>query len=114
MVEKICEEELGGLGIAKWTNPKGGYFISFDTMDGCAKEVVRKCAKAGVVLTPAGATYPGGVDPHDANIRIAPSFPPLNDLKTATELLCLATKYVACTKILEQRRAEAPAPVAAQ
>lgn len=71
-VESILEKELGGLGIAKWTNPKGGYFISFDTMDGCAKDVVDACKKAGVVMTPAGATYPGGKDPHDRNIRIAP------------------------------------------
>mgnify|MGYP002754588356 FL=1 len=81
-VESILEKELGGLGIAKWTNPKGGYFISFDTMDGCAKDVVDACKKAGVVMTPAGATYPGGKDPHDRNIRIAPSFPPAEDMKT--------------------------------
>lgn len=111
MVETILDEQLGGLGIAKWTKPKGGYFISFDTMDGCAKEVVRKCAKAGVVLTPAGATFPGGLDPHDSNIRIAPSFPPLSDLKTATELLALATKFASCQKLLAERKAEAPAQV---
>jgi len=86
-VESILEKELGGLGIAKWTNPKGGYFISFDTMDGCAKDVVDACKKAGVVMTPAGATYPGGKDPHDRNIRIAPSFPPAEDMKTAAQLL---------------------------
>ncbi|MEE0955411.1 MAG: aminotransferase [Eubacterium sp.] len=110
-VEQICDEELSGLGIAKWTKPKGGYFISFDTMEGCAKEVVRKCAKAGVILTPAGATWPGGKDPHDTNIRIAPSFPPLNDLKTATHLLCLATKLAACQKLLADRKAEAPVEI---
>ena len=100
-VEEILEEELGGLGIAKWTTPKGGYFISFDTMDGCAKEVVMKCAKAGVSMTPAGATWPGGLDPHDSNIRIAPSFPPIDDLKTATRLLALCTKLTAVEKLLE-------------
>ena len=100
-VESILEEELGGLGIARWTNPKGGYFISFDTMDGCAKEVVLKCAKAGVSMTPAGATWPGGNDPHDSNIRIAPSFPPIEDLKTATRLLALCTKLTAVEKLLE-------------
>lgn len=113
-VEQICDEELGGLGIAKWTKPKGGYFISFDTMNGCAKEVVRKCAKAGVILTPAGATWPGGKDPYDSNIRIAPSFPPLADLKTATHLLCLATKLAACQKLLADRRAEAPVEIKAE
>ena len=100
-VEEILEEELGGLGIAKWTTPKGGYFISFDTMDGCAKEVVMKCAKAGVSMTPAGATWPGGLDPHNSNIRIAPSFPPIDDLKTATRLLALCTKLTAVEKLLE-------------
>ncbi len=100
-VESILEEELGGLGIARWTNPKGGYFISFDTMDGCAKEVVLKCAKAGVAMTPAGATWPGGNDPHDSNIRIAPSFPPIEDLKTATRLLALCTKLTSVEKLLE-------------
>lgn len=103
-VENICEEELGELGIADWTKPKGGYFISFNTMDGCAKEVVRKCAKAGVVMTPAGATYPGGKDPRDRNIRIAPTYPTLEDLQVATHLLCLATKLTTCEKILADRR----------
>lgn len=99
-VEEILEEELGGLGIADWTKPKGGYFISFNTMEGCAKEVVLKCAKAGVSMTPAGATWPGGNDPHDSNIRIAPSFPPIEDLKTATMLLALCTKLTAVEKLL--------------
>ncbi|HCI73798.1 MAG TPA: aminotransferase, partial [Lachnospiraceae bacterium] len=95
------------LGIATWTKPKGGYFISFDTMEGCAKAVVSKCAKAGVVLTPAGATWPGGKDPHDSNIRVAPSFPPLEDLKTATKVLALCTKLVAVKKLLDEATAEA-------
>ncbi|PTL29077.1 aminotransferase [Lachnospiraceae bacterium oral taxon 096] len=101
-VESILEKELGGLGIAKWTNPKGGYFISFDTMDGCAKDVVDACKKAGVVMTPAGATYPGGKDPHDRNIRIAPSFPPAEDMKTAAQLLALCTKLVSVKKLLDE------------
>ncbi len=101
-VESILEKELGGLGIAKWTNPKGGYFISFDTMDGCAKDVVDACKKAGVVMTPAGATYPGGKDPHDRNIRIAPSFPPAEDMKTAAQLLALCTKLVSVKKLLAE------------
>lgn len=100
MVLDTLESELGGLGIASWTKPKGGYFISFDTMDGCAKEVVSKCKKAGVILTDAGATFPSGKDPHDKNIRIAPSFPPVADLEIAAKLLCLCTKMVAVDKLL--------------
>ena len=100
MVIETLEKELGGLGIASWTKPKGGYFISFDTMEGCAKEVVLKCKKAGVVLTGAGATFPGGKDPHDKNIRIAPSFPPVADLEIAANLLCLCTKMAAVDKLL--------------
>ncbi|MFC2470589.1 aminotransferase [Lachnoanaerobaculum gingivalis] len=100
MVIDTLEKELGGLGIASWTKPKGGYFISFDTMEGCAKEVVLKCKKAGVVLTGAGATFPGGKDPHDKNIRIAPSFPPVADLEIAANLLCLCTKMAAVDKLL--------------
>ena len=74
-VESVLEEELSGLGIGSWTEPKGGYFISFDAMDGCAKAIVAKCKEAGVKLTGAGATFPYGKDPKDSNIRIAPSFP---------------------------------------
>ena len=99
-VEGILEEELGGLGIGTWTCPKGGYFISFDSLDGCAKQIVSRCAKAGVVMTSAGATWPGGKDPHDSNIRIAPSFPPLADLKTAAKLFALCVKYVSVEKLL--------------
>ena len=98
IVEKILEEELGEMkaaGSVSWTNPKGGYFISLNVPEGCAKKVVGMCADAGVKLTGAGATYPSGKDPHDSNIRIAPSFPPVEELKTATELLCLCTKIVA-------------------
>ena len=99
-VEGILEEELGGLGIGTWTCPKGGYFISFDSMEGCAKQIVSRCAKAGVVMTSAGATWPGGKDPYDSNIRIAPSFPPLADLKTAAKLFALCVKYVSVDKLL--------------
>lgn len=99
-VDSILEKELGGLGIATWTKPKGGYFISFDSMEGCAKEIVARCKKAGVVMTGAGATYPYGRDPHDTNIRIAPTYPPLSDLIVATELLALCTKLVSVDKLL--------------
>ena len=98
MVEKILCEELGELkseGLVSWTEPKGGYFISFNAPKGCAKEIVAMCADAGVKLTGAGATYPYGKDPDDSNIRIAPSLPPVEELKTATELLCLCTKIAA-------------------
>lgn len=102
-VNEILERELGGLGIGSWTKPRGGYFVSFDTLEGCAKAVVSRCAEAGVVMTQAGATWPGGRDPRDSNIRIAPSFPSLSDLKTATELFALCVKYVSAEKLLEQR-----------
>ena len=100
-VEQILERELGGLGIGSWTNPKGGYFISFDSLDGCAKDIVARCKKAGVVMTPAGATYPYAKDPHDSNIRIAPTYPPLSDLITATELFALCVKLVSVEKLLK-------------
>ena len=106
LLEETFERELGGLGIGTWTNPKGGYFISFDTMDGCAKQVVLRCAKAGVAMTPAGATFPGGIDPNDRNIRVAPSFPSLEDLKTAAELFTLCVKLVSVEHLLAMKEAE--------
>lgn len=99
-VIEILERELGGLGIGTWTKPKGGYFISFDSLDGCAKDIVAKCKKAGVVMTGAGATFPYGKDPHDSNIRIAPSYPPLDDLIIATELFTLCVKLSSVNKLL--------------
>lgn len=103
-VTGTLERELDGLGIAKWTSPKGGYFISFDAMDGCAKEIVARCKKAGLIMTGAGATYPYGKDPHDSNIRIAPSYPPLEDLTLAMELFALCVKIVSINKILADRK----------
>lgn len=97
----ILEKELGGLGIASWIKPRGGYFISFESMDGCAKDIVAKAKNAGVVMTGAGATYPYGKDPHDSNIRIAPSFPTLDELKQAAELFVLCVKLVSVEKLLE-------------
>jgi len=79
------DEQLSGLGIAKWTNPKGGYFISVDVLPGYAKRIVSLMKEAGIVLTGAGATYPYGVDPEDKNIRIAPTYPPLNEVKMAAK-----------------------------
>ena len=100
-VLKIFDEELAGLGIGSWTDPNGGYFISFDAMEGCAKEVVKMCKEAGVVLTGAGATYPYKNDPKDSNIRIAPTYPSLEDLKQAAVLFTLCVKLVSVNKLLE-------------
>ncbi len=100
-VISTLETELNGLGIGEWIKPKGGYFISFNTMDGCAKAVVAKCKEAGVVLTGAGATYPYGKDPKDSNIRIAPSFPTPEEMQQATELFVLCVKLVSVNKLLE-------------
>ena len=101
-VIEILNRELGGLEIGTWTEPKGGYFISFDSLDGCAKDIVAKCKKAGVIMTDAGATYPHGKDPYDSNIRIAPSYPPLSDLVIATELFALCVKLSSVNKLLSQ------------
>ncbi len=100
LVEETLERELGGLGIGEWTCPKGGYFISFEAMDGCAKEIVAKCKKAGVTMTGAGAAFPYGKDQKDSNIRIAPTYPPLNDLEIAMNLFSLCVKLVSVEKLL--------------
>ena len=102
-VESVLEEELGGLGIGSWTEPKGGYFISFEAMDGCAKAIVAKCKEAGVKLTGAGATFPYGKDPKDSNIRIAPSFPTPEEMKQAADLFVLCVKLVSVEKLLENK-----------
>lgn len=96
------ERELGGLGIGSWIRPRGGYFISFDAMEGCAKAVVAKCREAGVVMTGAGATYPYGKDPKDSNIRIAPSFPTKEELAVAADLFVLCVKLASVEKLLEE------------
>lgn len=101
-VLEILERELGGLEVGTWTKPHGGYFISFDAMEGCAKAIVAKAKDAGVVMTGAGATYPYKKDPHDSNIRIAPSFPPIDELIQATELFVLCVKLVSVDKLLEK------------
>ncbi len=101
-VENILKQELGGLGIGTWTSPKGGYFISFDAMEGTAKAIVAKCKEVGVVLTEAGATYPYGKDPSDSNIRIAPSFPTLKELITATKVFALCVKLCSIEKLLTE------------
>ena len=91
-VLEVLNTELGGLGIGSWYAPRGGYFISFDAMEGCAKEIVAKCKEAGVKLTNAGATFPYGKDPKDSNIRIAPSFPTPEEMAQAADLFVLCDK----------------------
>lgn len=96
------DRELAGLEIGTWTRPVGGYFISFDALDGCAKAIVAKCKEAGVVLTGAGATFPYGKDPKDSNIRIAPSFPELEELEAAARIFVLCVKLVSIDKYLSE------------
>ncbi len=97
------ERELGGLEIGSWIKPRGGYFISFDALEGCAKAIVAKAKEAGVVMTGAGATFPYGKDPKDSNIRIAPSFPTPEELALATEIFVLSVKLVSIDKILGEK-----------
>ena len=99
----MLDAELGGLGIAEWTRPLGGYFIGFDAMEGCAKKIVGMCADAGVVMTDAGATYPYGNDPMDSNIRIAPSFPTIDELVEASKIFVICVKIASIDKILESK-----------
>jgi DNA-binding transcriptional MocR family regulator len=96
------ETELAGKGVASWTKPRGGYFISVDVMEGCAKRVVALCSEAGVKLTGAGATYPYGKDPKDRNIRIAPTFPPVDELQQAIDLFCICVQLAAAEKLLNK------------
>ena len=103
LVVDVLEKELGDLGIAKWSEPNGGYFVNLDVMNGCAKRVVGLCKEAGVILTDAGATYPYGQDPNDSNIRIAPTFPPEEELAGAMHLLCICVRLAASEKLLSER-----------
>ncbi len=98
-VIEAFEKNLAGKGIAEWTDPNGGYFISLNVMNGCAKRVASLCREAGVTLTGAGATFPYGKDPDDSNIRIAPTFPSLDELKKAVDILCLCVEIAAIEKI---------------
>ncbi len=96
----ILDRELSGLGIAEWTRPRGGYFVSFNAMPGCAKNIVAKCKEAGVTMTGAGAAYPYGEDPQDSNIRIAPTLPPLSEIEEAISLFCICARLAAVEKLL--------------
>ena len=99
----VLNKELSGLEIGSWTEPRGGYFISFDSLEGCAKAIVAKAKEAGVIMTPAGATFPYGKDPKDSNIRIAPSFPTPEELSMAANIFVLSVKLVSIDKILGEK-----------
>ena len=101
LVLSRLEEEIGSLGIGSWTKPVGGYFVSFQALNGCAKNIVAKCKEAGVTLTGAGATYPYHKDPDDSNIRIAPTFPPIEELAAALDVFVLCVKLASVEKLLE-------------
>ena len=96
------DNEIAPLGIGDWTKPKGGYFIAFDAEEGTAKRIVSLCADTGVVMTKAGATYPYGNDPKDSNIRIAPTYPSVSELKLAMEIFCVAVKLATAEKLLSE------------
>lgn len=100
MVLRHLDNELSGRGIASWVSPKGGYFISLDVLEGCAKRVGELCKEAGVTLTTVGATFPYGKDERDSNIRIAPSYPPVEELDLAAELLCICVRLASVEKYL--------------
>ena len=102
-VLSVLESELGGLEIGSWIAPRGGYFISFDALDGCAKAIVAKAKEAGLIMTKAGATFPYGKDPKDSNIRIAPSFPTPEELEVAAQVFVLSVKLVSIDKILGEK-----------
>ena len=100
---KVLEDELSGLEVGTWVKPYGGYFISFDAMEGCAKRIVSLCKEAGLVMTGAGATFPYGRDPKDSNIRIAPSFPTPDEMEQAADLFALCVKLASVEKLLETK-----------
>ena len=100
VVLNMLEQEIEPLGIAEWQKPNGGYFVSVNTMDGIAKRTLELCREAGVVMTSAGATFPYGVDPRDRNIRVAPSLPPVEELKQAMEIFCVSMRLAALEKLL--------------
>ena len=100
LVADFLEREIDPLGFASWVRPRGGYFVSLDTMPGTAKRALALCAEAGVVMTSAGATFPYGIDPNDSNIRIAPSLPPVEELEKAMDVFCTCIKLAALEKLI--------------
>ena len=106
-VDEILTRDLDGLGVGTWTKPLGGYFMMFDALPGCAKDIVARAKKAGVVITPAGATWPYGKDPQDSNIRIAPTYPTLEDLVAAMNVFTLCVRISSAKKILKEKQKEA-------
>lgn len=103
MVEKMFTEEIASRGIGSWMNPLGGYFISFEALEGCAKKIVEKCKEAGVVLTGAGSPYPYKKDPKDSVIRIAPTYPSMDELKEAAKVFTVVVRLVSADKLLETK-----------
>ena len=100
-VTDALDREIAPLGIASWTHPKGGYFVSLDAMPGTAKRTLQLCKEAGVTMTGAGATFPYGKDPQDSNIRIAPSLPPVEELEQAIQVLCACLRLSALEEYLK-------------
>lgn len=107
VIEDTLEKSLAGLDVGTWTKPNGGYFITFYALEGCAKKIIAKAKRAGVTMTEAGATWPYHNDPKDSDIRIAPTYPPLDDLKIAAELFALCVKIVSAEKYLEEKQGDA-------
>ena len=104
LVLDVLNKEIAPLGIGEWTEPEGGYFVSFNALDGCAKRIVKLCSEAGVTLTGAGATFPYGVDPRDRNIRIAPTYPSIEDLAKALEIFVTSVKLASAEKLLREAK----------
>ena len=99
MILDTFDRELADLGVGSWIRPKGGYFICFEALDGCARSIVSMAKGAGLVMTPAGAPFPYGKDPQDSNIRIAPSLPPVEELEQAMAVFCVCLKMAALEKL---------------
>ncbi len=99
-VSEFLNREIKPLGFANWNDPNGGYFVSLNTMPGTAKRALALCKEVGLVMTPAGATFPYGIDPNDSNIRIAPSLPPVEELEKAMDIFCTCLKLAALEKLL--------------
>jgi DNA-binding transcriptional MocR family regulator len=102
-VQQVLETRLGGTGVATWTRPRGGYFVSLDVRDSCAQRVVALAREAGIEMVPAGRTFPYGRDPHDRNIRIAPSFPPADEVRAAVDALATCVLVATTERLLAER-----------